>query len=392
MAEQKKDFGIVLKSAKTKKQKEEKKLYTIVSCCVSAIFLITIFVPFLTNGEEKSSGSAYKNVSFDLADLATDDEAEKVLLEMNKYSDIPKQKVFGGLFTKKQKEERQEVDKKQGLPPAADSEYLEARKQKQSKRTRGVSRTPVYTQRQITKTPTGTMTKGGMVSTSGGSSGVSTSIWTSQDKAGQKGTSNTKGSTGSFGTQQLVAATGAKGRASGLLRAIEESQKGANSQSADVAAQAAADAFTNNNIEAEDDDLKDGMDELAEKFNADELKKLGNDKDLTDLQNEIEKEKEKQEDEADPCKSKKKELRMQCLREKILEQVITGLIDLAKSAASSAINAAISNGVNSGGEGGKGGKNGNNGGKGGKNGDNGGKGGKNNKIDKKIDKTKVFKV
>ena len=341
MAEQKKDFGIVLKSAKTKKQKEEKKLYTIVSCCVSAIFLITIFVPFLTNGEEKSSGSAYKNVSFDLADLATDDEAEKVLLEMNKYSDIPKQKVFGGLFTKKQKEERQEVDKKQGLPPAADSEYLEARKQKQSKRTRGVSRTPVYTQRQITKTPTGTMTKGGMVSTSGGSSGVSTSIWTSQDKAGQKGTSNTKGSTGSFGTQQLVAATGAKGRASGLLRAIEESQKGANSQSADVAAQAAADAFTNNNLEAEDGDLQDGMDELAEKFNADELKRILNDKDLTDLKDTLDDAKDKAENDGDLCKSRKKADRMQCLREKMLEQVVKGLIDLAKSAASTAINAAI---------------------------------------------------
>lgn len=338
MAEEKqKSFGIILKNAKTKKQKEEKKLYTIISCCVSAIFLITIFVPFLTDKEEKTSGSAYKNVAFDLADLAVDDEAEKILLEMNKYSDIPKQQIAGGLFSKKQKEERQEADKKQGLPPAADQEYLQARKKKQAK-TRGVSRTPAYTQRQRTTTSTGSLTRGGNVSVNGGSSGVSTSIWTSPDKNGQK---SSKGNTGSLGTQQLIAATGAKGRASGLIRAIEESQKGAKSDNLDTAGQAAADAFTNNNLEAEDGDLQDGIDELAEKFNAEELKNAVNDKDLADLQDELDDAKDQAEQESDPCKSRKKELRMECMREKLLEKLVDGLIDLAKSVASSAISAAV---------------------------------------------------
>lgn len=290
MAEEKqKSFGIILKSAKVKKQKEEKKLNTIISCCVSAIFLITIFVPFLTGGEDKSSGNSYKNVAFDLADLEIDDEAEKVLLEMNKYSDIPQKQIAGGLFSKKQKEERKEVDKKKGLPLAADKEYLQARKAKQKKQNKkrtGVSR-PATTSspRQSTRTSTGNLQRGSNVSVGSGSSGVSSSIWTSRDKDSQKGAKG--GTTGSLGTQQLVAATGAKGRASGLLRAIEESQKGANSENLDTAGQAAADAFTNNNLEAEDDGLTDGMDEFAEKFNPEELKGALNDDDLTDLGNKL---------------------------------------------------------------------------------------------------------
>jgi len=309
MTEQKpKSFGLILKGPKTKQQKQEKKLYTIISCCVSAIFLITIIVPLLSKGEDKASAAGYKSVAFDLADLAVDDEAEKVLLEMQKYSDIPKQKIAGGLFDKKDKEERQEIDKKEGLPAAPDGEYKQARQVKQAKK--GVSRAPVYSQRQNTRTSTGSLTKGGMVSASGGSSGTSATIWRSDDKAAQKGY-NTKGS-GSFGTQQLVAATGAKGRPSGLLKAIEESQKGANAQNADTAAQAASDAFTNNNLEAEEDDLKDGMDELAEAFNAEDFKKAVSDKDLQDLKNAAEEEKKKEEEKKDPCSLPENKMSFDC--------------------------------------------------------------------------------
>ncbi len=318
-------FGIILKSAKTKQQKEEKKLYTIVSCCVSAIFLITIIVPLMSKGEDKSSGNSYKSSYFDLADLAVDDEAEQVLLEMQKYNDIPKQQIAGGLFDKKDKEARQEKDKKEGLPPAPDKEYKQARQRKQAKSSRGVSR-PIYTSNPRTTTNTGSLTRSNMASGGGGSSSVGTT-WTSPDKAGQKG-SNTRGNTGNISTQQLVAATGAKGRASGLLHAIQESQKGANSQNADTAAQAAADAFTNNNVEAEEDEnLKDGMDELAEQFNAEEFKKAANNNDLTDLKNEAEKEKEKQEAEQDPCAKMKNKMSFECywgpallkLGEKVIE-------------------------------------------------------------------------
>ena len=313
MTEQKnKPAGLVIKTAATKKQKEEKKLYTIISCCVGAIFLLTIFVPLLSKDESKSSGRAYKNVSFDLADLAVDDEAEKVLLEMNKYSDIPKQKIAGGIFDKKDKEARQEADKKEGLPAAPDADYKEARKVKQTQKNKGVSRAPVYSKTTRTATAKGSLSKGGMVSANGGSSGVSSSIWTSPDKAGQKGSS--KGNTsGAFGTQALTAATGAKGRASGLLRAIEESKKGADSQNADTAAQAAADAFTNNNLEAEDDGLVDGMDEFAESFNPEDLKNALNDPDLSDLKDLLNKEKDKQQQEKDPCLQPSNKMSWECM-------------------------------------------------------------------------------
>ncbi len=343
MTEQKqKSFGLILKSAKTKQQKEEKKLYTIVSCCVSAIFLITILVPILSGGEEKTSGNSYKNVAFDLADLAVDDEAEKVLLEMSNYSDITKQQISGGLFSKKQKEKRQEVDKKEGLPPASDKEYKKARERKtaqQAKRT-GVSRPTTYSQRPRTQTATGSFTRGSNASVSGGSSGVSTSIWTSPDKKQQGSKAN--GSTSNIGTQQLVAATGAKGRASGLIHAIEESQKGANSQNADIAAQAAADAFTNDNVEAEDEDLPDAAEELAEAFNADEFKKVANDKDLEDLKNEAEKEKQKTEEEKDPCTKPKNKMSFECYWApallKVAESVVNAGLNIAQTYATASIN------------------------------------------------------
>ena len=330
---QEKSFGLIVKNGKSKQQKDEKKLYTIVSCCVSAIFLITILVPVLSGGEEKSSGNSYKSVAFDLADLAVDDEAEKVLLEMGKYSDIPQTKIAGGLFDKKDKEERQEIDKTEGTPAAPDEEYKQARKVRERRQARGVSRSPVYTQRHNT-TP-GSLTRGGMVSVGGGSSGVSTSIWTSQDKSRQQG-SKTNGSTGGIGgTQQLVAKNDIKGRVATLNRAIEESQRGAGAQNADIAAQAASDAFTNNNLEAEDEGLADGMDEFADKFNAEELKNAVSDKDLQDLKNEAEKEKDKKEEESDPCKSRNRAIRMECRREQFLEKIMEKLIDAAVDIATS---------------------------------------------------------
>ena len=335
MTEQKpKQAGLVIKTAATKKQKEEKKLYTIISCCVGAIFLLTIFVPLLSKNEAKTSGNAYRNVSFDLANLAVDDEAEKVLLEMQKYSDIPKQKIAGGLFDKKDKEARQQTDKKEGLPAAPDAEYKQARQIKQAKKSKGVSKAPVYSQRNSAKTSTGSLAKGGMVSASGGSSGVSSSIWTSADKSGQKGSSKGNAN-GAFGTQQLTAATGAKGRASGLLKAIEDSKKGAESQNADSAAQAAADAFTGSGLEAEDDDLVDGMDELAEKFDAEEFKNAVNDKDLSDLKDNLEKEKEKQEQEKDPCLQVANKMSWECMWGPALadmaKSVVQGLVNSFES-------------------------------------------------------------
>ncbi len=334
MAEEKqKSFGIILKDSKTKKQKEERKLYTIVSCCVSVIFLITIFVPFLTNGEEKSSGKAYKNIAFDLADLEVDDEAERTLLEMNRYKDIPQQNLSGSLFTKKQKEERQQVDKVKGVPPAADKEYLQARKTKKKKQVKGVKRpATTYTQRNSTKTSTGNMSKSGMVSVSGGSSGVSGSIWTSPDKAGQNGGKNAKnGNIGSYGSQQLVASANPKGRISSLTRAVQESQRAADSNNSDVARQAVVDAFTDNNIEAEDGELEGEVEDLAEKFNPEELKKLGNDKDLLDFKNDLDDAKDDAVANSDPCAEMKNKMSFQCFWG-------PALMDLVKAVGIAAIN------------------------------------------------------
>ncbi len=347
---QEKSFGLIVKNGKSKQQKDEKKLYTIVSCCVSAIFLLTILVPVLSGGEEKSSGNSYKSVAFDLADLAVDDEAEKVLLEMGKYSDIPQTKIAGGLFDKKDKEERQEIDKTEGTPAAPDEEYKQARKVRERRQARGVSRPATYTQRPRTQTNPGSLTRGGMVSVGGGSSGVSTSIWTSQDKSRQQG-SKTNGSTsGIGGTQQLVAKNDIKGRVATLNRAIEESQRGAGAQNADIAAQAASDAFTNNNLEAEDEGLVDGMDEFADKFNAEDFKKAVSDKDLQDLKNEAEKEKQKTEEEKDPCTKPKNKMSFECYWGpallKLGEQIIQSGLNIVQAYAQASIDAKFGNNKN----------------------------------------------
>ena len=315
--EKQKDLGIIMRSAKVSKQKETKKLYTIISCCVSVVFLLSVSFAFFSKDEQKESAEVYNNISYDLSDLPVEDEEEHAFLNIKKYKDIFKKKIKGGLFSKKQKEARQKKDKEEGLYDGPDEEYRTARREKRA--TKNQASRPAYT----TRNSSGSLSKGGMVSTSGGSSGVSGSTWSSRDKTAPKPAPQAK-----TGNNQLVASVG-KGKAATLLRAIEESKKGADSNDADISARAVADAFTNNNLEAEDGDLKEGMDEFADQFNAEAFKGAVNNNDLTDLKNEAEKAKKKKEEEGDPCKSTNKTIRMECKREQFIEKMMETLLDAA---------------------------------------------------------------
>ena len=351
MAEEKqKSLGIVIKNAKTKKQKEEKKLYTIVSCCVSAIFLITILVPLLSKGEDKaSSGMAYKSVAFDLADLAVDDEAERVLLEMQRYSDIPQQKIAGGLFDKKQKEERQELDKKEGIPAAPDNEYKEARqaKKRAQAKTRGVQRSPsYYSGKTTTTTNPGRLntSSSGLSTGGGGASSATGTTWTSADKQGQKGTYAKNNNTLSTQQQIATAKDAIRGRVSGLMRTMQESQDAAKNENAEGAMQGASDAFTDPNIKAEgEEEENDAAQLMADAFDAKEFKKALNDPELADLQNKINEEKERQEQEKDPCLIPANKMSWECYWSQALldlgKQVLQTGLNLLQSYGQAAINA-----------------------------------------------------
>lgn len=327
-----KELGIVMRGPKTSKQKEEKKFYTIVSCCVGAVFLLTIFVPLLAKSD-KGAADLYRNYNaYDLVDLATDDEAERVLLEMNEYSDIPGAHITSTLFSQEDKEDRQADDEEYGTPGAPDEEYSagqKARERKLSSRAitsqRGVSRN---TGRNATTTTPGKLSTGSPISTRGGGL-TATNTWTSADKNKQQAGKNNNNFTANE-KKQLTASV-PKGRSQNtFLKSITESKDAANSKDFNAAANKAADAFTNQNIEADkDENLKDGIDLLGDKFNEDALKGALNDDALTDLENKINEEKDKAEKEEDPCKSRDRGTRLACKSEEMMEKLFDKFTDLA---------------------------------------------------------------
>lgn len=320
---------LIIKGPKTQKQKEERKLYTIISCCAGAIFLIALIFPLISDGGQKPSDMAYSSFSApDLADQYIDDQSEKVLLEMSNYSDIPQQKVAGGIFSEKSKEERQKNDELKGLPSAPDKEYQKAYSKANARRTARISRSAVSSGR--TTTAKGNMRTGSMATVSGGSSGVSASIWTSPDKKGQQAGAKTGYNSNFGGTQQLTASIGNKGRSNSFIKAAEKSAEAAKSEKFDTAAQLAAEAFTNDGLKAEDEDLTEGMDAFAENFDSEKLDKALNNDALTDLKNEMDKEKDKADkEEVDPCKSKDNATRRACKRDELLEELFGKITDTA---------------------------------------------------------------
>lgn len=325
-----KELGIVMRGPKTSKQKEEKKFYTIVSCCVGAVFLLTIFVPLLSKSD-KGTSDLYRNYNaYDLVDLATDDEAERVLLEMNEYSDIPGAHITSTLFSQEEKEERQEDDEEYGTPGAPDKEYQEGLAKKELKR-RAASNFRAQRNSGGGRTTTpGKLSTGNSISSRGGGGGLTaTNTWTSADKNKQQAGKNNNNFTANE-KKQLTASV-PKGRSqNSFMKSITESKDAANSKEFGASAQKAADAFTNQNIEADkDENLKDGVDILGEKFNEDALKGALNDDALTDLENKINEEKDKAEKEEDPCKSKDRATRLACKGEEMAEKLLDKFLDLA---------------------------------------------------------------
>ena len=331
MTEEKKP--LIIKGPKTKKQKEEKKFYTIISCCVGAIFLITLIFPLISNSNQKPSEIAYSSFSEpDLANQYIDDESERILLEMNNYSDIPEQKVAEGLYSKEEKEARQKEDEEKGIPAAPDEEYKKSYSKARA-RVKAAKLANSARSASSTTTAKGNMKDSKMATAPGGGSGVTSSIWTTPDKKNQQAGNKTGNRTTDIKTQQLTASLDKKGRSNSFIRAAEKSSEAGqalNKGNNDSASQLATEAFVNDSLKAEDDDLTDGMDAFAENFDSEKLEKALNNDALTDLQNEMDKEKDKSDKtEVDPCKSKDNATRRACKRDELLGDLFKKMADTA---------------------------------------------------------------
>lgn len=236
-------MSLIIKSGENKKQ-TNKQAYTWAACILVSVFLVSIAVPLMGTKKEQS-GQDYKERAYDLAQLPfSNDEATDALLFSDKYQDIGKKDLIGTLFSKEDKEKRQQEDKVSGVPAAPDAEYKEAEIQKENiaRRRAAVEERRAAASAPNVPTSTGSLRAGGMVSGGGGSSGVSANIWRSDDKDRESG-SAARGGSGFDGNKAQLLASIKSGRGTGFVDATMQSGAAAKNKNAEGAAAGAINAF-----------------------------------------------------------------------------------------------------------------------------------------------------
>ncbi len=236
-------MSLIIKSGENKKQ-TNKQAYTWAACILVSVFLVSIAVPLMGTKKEQS-GQDYKERAYDLAQLPfSNDEATDALLFSDKYQDIGKKDLIGTLFSKEDKEKRQQEDKVSGVPAAPDAEYKEAEIQKENiaRRRAAVEERRAAASAPNVPTSTGSLRAGGMVSGGGGSSGVSANIWRSDDKDRESG-SAARGGSGFDGNKAQLLASIKSGRGTGFVDATLQSGAAAKNKNAEGAAAGAINAF-----------------------------------------------------------------------------------------------------------------------------------------------------
>lgn len=299
---------IMRSSGQTRDQGEKRKqLYTWVGCGLVIVLTLISVVPNM-GGEKKPDYSQFSSSKMqDLAALpfGTDAEASSFLRDNAEYKAISNADLLGSLFSSEEREERKAKDKAEGVPPPPDPEYREIAKQKakeeeirminkdrierrskdrqifqqekervQQKEREKVSKiaknknAKQQVRNQNNLTSPKTLSTGGRSSVSGGSTGVTGSIWRYEGK-------DVKGANTAIAnhvaTAQDVAFAKERGRSVGLDVAAIESMKGANAESADAAAAGAIDAFQGE-VKPEDlekDEQELGLEELPQGLNED---------------------------------------------------------------------------------------------------------------------------
>ncbi|WP_428067097.1 hypothetical protein [Candidatus Proelusimicrobium volucris] len=242
---------------------------------VAVFGLAIISTAFMGGGNAPDPmDSAYSYSDFkDLADMPfSNEEAEAQLLSSVRYGDIAKNDLINALFTEEDKAERQAEDAANGVPEPPDEEYAEAAKAKENVR---IAKERYQRSRQAAKnavaqrTSKGSLNASSGVRATGGSSGVSATIWRADDKnnksSGSSANVNSRG--GGTLSNQLAQELKKGGRGGGFMSAYEKSRAAANAQDLEAAHALAADAFQNSgDLEG---DLKGDLEDMAAEMDLD---------------------------------------------------------------------------------------------------------------------------
>lgn len=242
---------------------------------VAVFGLAIISTAFMGGGNAPDPmDSAYSYSDFkDLADMPfSNEEAEAQLLSSVRYGDIAKNDLINALFTEEDKAERQAEDAANGVPEPPDEEYAEAAKAKENvksakeryQRSKQAARKAV-----AQRTSKGSLNASSGVRATGGSSGVSATIWRADDKnnksSGSSANVNSRG--GGTLSNQLAQELKKGGRGGGFMSAYEKSRAAANAQDLEAAHALAADAFQNSgDLEG---DLKGDLEDMAAEMDLD---------------------------------------------------------------------------------------------------------------------------
>lgn len=309
---------------------------------VAVFGLAIISTAFMGGGNAPDPmDSAYSYSDFkDLADMPfSNEEAEAQLLSSVRYGDIAKNDLINALFTEEDKAERQAEDAANGVPEPPDEEYAEAAKAKENVR---IAKERYQRSRQAAKnavaqrTSKGSLNASSGVRATGGSSGVSATIWRADDKnnksSGSSANVNSRG--GGTLSNQLAQELKKGGRGGGFMSAYEKSRAAANAEDLEAAHALAADAFQNSgdlegNLKGDLEDMAAEMD-LDKAIGAiDEEKGLTNtlDEKLSEAKDNAEKNNKKRDYKCDGA-MKNGEINMGC----VAGEFMNALLDAGKQA------------------------------------------------------------
>lgn len=301
-------MSIIIRGAGGKRGGEKAQIYTWAACIMVLVFAISIGVAVKGAKKQTPSEAAYRKQAFDLGNMPFDDDsAEAYLLASNKYDDIARKDYINGLFTKKQKEERQADDALNGVPVAPDDEYKAAQDEKEAKKIRESiaekKRKEARPKNARPITPKGSLSGGSMVSVSGGGGGMRGTV-------SNVGSSSANVQSGSKMTQAQAALINQVkgGKALGFQHAVMASAQAANSRDLESAAGGSVDAFQKGAMDVGKDFLESDLEKDSGALNVDEedlrdkLERAGNSGELEGLDSKLEDlKKEKEEEEAETC-------------------------------------------------------------------------------------------
>ncbi len=236
-------MSIIIKMQNKPKGNPQKKAYTYIACVMVFMLLISVVVPLMSGGgKAKKSNTDYKQKAYDLARLPFDEEAdEQEVLGKEEYKDIAEgDRLINGIYTEKEKEQRQETDKLEGIPMPPDADYKEAAAVKAVQKQREERRAEPSSGR-AGATSKGSLRAGNTV-TGGATGGGSAYTWRKDDRNPSGSRTGGSGASASQIKQDMIEKLKG-GRTTGFFDAVTKSSKGANAQDSESAASGSIDAF-----------------------------------------------------------------------------------------------------------------------------------------------------